>query len=128
MAEVLAVALGGAFGSVLRYGTSQWILTIVGRGFPWGTLFVNVLGSLAIGLLFAFFASRPGAPAWRAFLLVGVLGGFTTFSTFSIETALLLERGEAGKALANVLASVLACVGAAYSGYVIARLWLNQGT
>jgi CrcB protein len=126
--EVFAVALGGALGSVLRYWSNQWVYLIAGRGFPWGTLFVNVLGSLLIGLLFAFFAGRPAPPIWRAFLLIGVLGGFTTFSTFSIETALLLERGETGRALANALGSVIACVGAAYSGYVLARLWLNQGT
>lgn len=126
--EILAVAIGGAAGSVLRYWASNAVYLLTGRMFPYGTLAVNVLGSLIMGALYLLFAERQLPPEWRVVCLVGFLGGFTTFSAFSIETVLLLERGEPGKALANVLLSVFVCVGFAFLGYAGARLWLNQGT
>lgn len=122
MSQVIAIAVGGAFGSVLRYGLSTWVHTLVGRGFPYGTLAVNVLGCLAMGILFVLLVERMGESAvWRAGLLIGVLGGFTTFSTFSIETFNLIEQGAMAKAAANMAASLVLCVGATWLGVILAR-------
>ena len=94
----------------------------MGAAFPYGTLVVNVIGSLLMGFLYIWLIERMAAgPALRAFLMVGVLGAFTTFSTFSIETLNLLESGQAGRALINVLASVLVCISAAAIGVLAAR-------
>ena len=122
MSQVIAIAVGGAFGSVLRYGLSTWVHTLVGRGFPYGTLAVNVLGCLVMGFLFVLLVERMGESAlWRAGLLIGVLGGFTTFSTFSIETFNLVEQGAMAKAAANMAASLVLCVGATWLGVILAR-------
>jgi CrcB protein len=117
------VALGGALGSVARYacsiGTARWL----GTAFPWGTLFVNVAGSFAIGLLAALVAA-DGRPALgvdaRAFMLIGILGGFTTFSSFSLETLSLARAGALGAAATNVGLSVLACLAAVWLGFFVA--------
>ncbi|HCU53275.1 MAG TPA: fluoride efflux transporter CrcB [Gammaproteobacteria bacterium] len=122
MSQVIAIAAGGALGSVLRYGLSNWVYSLAGRGFPYGTLVVNVLGSLAMGILFVLMVERMGtSAAWRAGLLIGVLGGFTTFSTFSIETFNLIEQGAMAKAAANMLASLILCVSATWFGVILAR-------
>lgn len=122
MVQAVAVAAGGALGAVLRFWLSTAVYAWLGRGFPYGTLVVNVLGSFLMGLLFVLTIERLAITAeWRAFLLVGVLGAFTTFSTFSIETLNLLEQADFAKAIVNMLASVLACVGAAYVGVLLAR-------
>ena len=122
MSQVIAIAVGGAFGSVLRYGLSTWVHTLVGRSFPFGTLAVNVLGCLAMGILFVLLVERMGESAvWRAGLLIGVLGGFTTFSSFSIETFNLIEQGAMAKAAGNIAASLVLCVGATWLGVIIAR-------
>ncbi|HWR87775.1 MAG TPA: fluoride efflux transporter CrcB [Acidiferrobacterales bacterium] len=122
MSQVIAIAVGGAFGSVLRYGLSTWVHTLVGRGFPYGTLAVNVLGCLAMGILFVLLVERMGESAvWRAGLLIGVLGGFTTFSTFSLETFNLIEQGAMAKAAGNMAASLVLCVGATWLGVILAR-------
>jgi CrcB protein len=122
MSQVIAIAAGGALGSVLRYGLSNWVYSLAGRGFPYGTLVVNVLGSLAMGILFVLMVERMGTSAvWRAGLLIGVLGGFTTFSTFSIETFNLIEQGAMAKAAANMLASLILCVSATWFGVILAR-------
>jgi CrcB protein len=119
---ILAIAAGGAAGSVLRYGLSTWVHSWAGRGFPYGTLAVNVLGCLAMGALFVLFLERFADSAmWRAGLLIGVLGGFTTFSSFSIETFNLIEAGESVKALLNMAGSVVLCVGATWAGVLIGR-------
>lgn len=89
----LWVALGGAIGASTRFAAVQWAVADWGSSFPWGTLVVNVTGSLVIGILGALLAGRDVDPAWRLFLITGVLGGYTTFSAFSFETlALLLEQ------------------------------------
>jgi fluoride exporter len=111
---LLAIAAGGALGSVSRYLLSVGVHRLAGRGFPWGTLTVNVVGSLLIGLAFVWFTERSvDSPVWRAFLMIGLLGGFTTFSSFSLETLNLLQEGAAMRAIGNVLVSVsigiLAC-------------------
>ncbi len=121
--ELLAIAVGGAFGAVGRYLTSTATYAWLGQDFPYGTLLVNILGSLLMGFLFHMLVERMSAALeWRAALLVGFLGAFTTFSTFSVETLALIEEGRALAALANAGISVVACVGAAWMGFNIARL------
>ena len=122
MNQTLAIAAGGAIGAVLRFWMSNGVYMLLGRGFPYGTLAVNVLGSLLMGFLYIVMLERLSLGAeWRGFALVGILGAFTTFSTFSIETLTLLEQANYGKAVANMLLSVLACVAAAFVGVMIAR-------
>ena len=122
------VALGGALGSMARYGSSGLAVRWLGAGFPWGTLFVNVAGSFAIGLLTTLVAAdgRPllGNDA-RAFVIVGVLGGFTTFSSFSLETLNLARSGQLGAAGANVALSLVVCLVAAWLGFASTAL-LNR--
>ncbi|MEJ2362659.1 MAG: fluoride efflux transporter CrcB [Gammaproteobacteria bacterium] len=122
MQTLFFIALGGALGAVLRYGVSNGVHALVGRGFPFGTLTVNVLGSLLMGFLYIIMIERMSNNlGLRAMLIVGFLGAFTTFSTFSIETFNLLENGEAFKALTNILISVVLCLLAAWIGVVIGR-------
>jgi len=122
MNQILAIAIGGASGALLRFWVASWAYAQWGRGFPIGTLLVNVSGSLAMGLLYVWLVERSAlSPEWRAALLVGLLGAFTTFSTFSIETLNLIEGGELLKAAANVLFSVLLCLIAAWLGMVMGR-------
>lgn len=122
MTQTLAIAAGGAIGALLRFWMSSGVYALLGRGFPYGTLAVNVLGSLLMGYLYIVTIERLALAAeWRAFLLIGLLGAFTTFSTFSIETLNLLQQADYAKAVANMLISVFACVGAAYLGVVLAR-------
>lgn len=120
--QTLAIAAGGALGAIMRFWVSNGVYALLGRGFPYGTLVVNVVGSLMMGILFILMLERAVAAAeLRGLLLVGFLGAFTTFSTFSIETLNLIEQTEYLKALANVLISVVACVGAAAIGVILAR-------
>lgn len=122
MAETWAIAVGGAAGSVLRYWLSTGVYGVLGRSFPYGTLVVNVLGCLAMGALYVWLVERTGAEAyWRAGLLVGLLGGFTTFSAFSIETVSLIEAGEPARAAANVVSSVTLCLVATGLGVAVGR-------
>lgn len=122
MNQLLAIAAGGALGAVFRYGMSNGIYQWLGRDFPWGTLAVNMLGSLLMGFLYVMLFERLAASAeLRAFLLIGVLGAFTTFSTFSIETLLLVENGQLLRAVMNMLSSVVVCVAAAWLGIIVAR-------
>jgi CrcB protein len=122
MTRVLAIAAGGAVGSVLRYWMSAWVHSLVGRGFPYGTLAVNVLGCLLMGFLFALLVERLSTDsAVRAGILIGVLGGFTTFSSFSIETFNLLEEGLWLKAGINAGASLVLCLAATWIGVITAR-------
>jgi len=120
--QALAIAAGGAVGALLRFWMSNGIYSLVGRTFPYGTLAVNVLGSLLMGLLYVLLVDKLVLGAhWRAALLVGLLGAFTTFSTFSIETLNLIEEGELVRALLNVLLSVVLCLGAAWFGILVGR-------
>jgi len=122
--QTLWVALGGAIGSLSRFWLSGIIARGFGETFPWGTLVVNVTGSLTIG----FFASISGAdgrllvpPAFRQFFMIGVCGGYTTFSSFSLQTLNLLEDGEWLQAGANILLSVALCLIAVWLGHVCAQ-------
>lgn len=120
--QTLAIAAGGAIGALLRFWMSSGIYAWLGRGFPYGTLAVNVVGSLLMGFLYIVMIERVALGAeWRAFTLVGLLGAFTTFSTFSIETLNLVQQADYAKALINMVASVVACVLAAFVGVILAR-------
>ena len=122
MNQALAIAAGGAIGALLRFWMSNGVYVLLGRGFPYGTLAVNVLGSLVMGFLYIVMLERLSLGAeWRGFALVGLLGAFTTFSAFSMETLTLLEQADYGKAITNMLLSVVACVAAAYIGVLMAR-------
>jgi CrcB protein len=122
MNQVLAIAAGGAVGSVLRFWMSTWVHSFAGRSFPYGTLTVNVVGCLAMGFLFVLFIDRlSDNNVLRAGILIGVLGGFTTFSSFSIETLNLIEQGAWFKAAANMTGSLLLCVGATWIGVILGR-------
>lgn len=122
MIRVLAIAAGGALGSVLRYWASTGVHALFGRGFPYGTLFVNVLGSLLMGFLFVFFVDRLSNDAvLRGAVLIGALGGFTTFSTFSIETWNLIEEGALLRAGLNAGLSLTLCILAVWIGVLLAR-------
>ncbi|TPW11378.1 MAG: CrcB protein [Halothiobacillaceae bacterium] len=120
--QLIAIALGGAFGSVARFGMSNAVYGLLGRGFPYGTLAVNLLGSLVIGFLYVILVERSAlGPEWRALLIVGFLGGFTTFSSFSMETVTLLEEQAYLKAVLNVVGSVVLCLAATVVGLIVAR-------
>ena len=120
--QTLAIAGGGAIGALLRFWMSTGIHNLLGRGFPYGTLAVNVVGSLLMGFLYVMLIDKlPLGPAWRAALLVGLLGAFTTFSTFSIETLNLMEEGELIKAFLNIMLSVVLCLMAAWVGVLAGR-------
>ncbi|MEH2513220.1 CrcB protein [Nitrobacteraceae bacterium AZCC 1564] len=119
---ILAVAAGGATGSVLRYLVSIGSGKLFGSDFPWGTLIINVTGSFLIGTLVGLFATKWDLPqAARIFLLIGVCGGYTTFSTFSLDAWYLVERGESFSAVAYMIASVVLSVGALVAALHIVR-------
>jgi len=120
--QVVAIAAGGALGALLRFWVSNGIYALLGRNFPYGTLAVNVLGSLLMGFLYVLLVDKLAiGPQWRAAILVGLLGAFTTFSTFSMETLNLIEAGEVVKALLNVLLSVSLCLLATWFGVLVGR-------
>lgn len=126
MTHLLIVAVGGAIGAAFRHLAGHAALRILGPGFPWGTLFVNVLGSLIMGLFIAWLARRTGGSSneLRLFFATGVLGGFTTFSAFSLDVASMLERGEMAASMGYVLASVIVSVFALFIGLWFGRAFL----
>lgn len=121
MLQLLAIAFGGAIGSLARFWLATGIYTWLGRDFPWGTLAVNLLGSFLIGFLAFFWAERVLAVEWRAAIFMGFLGAFTTFSTFSLETITLLQVGEINRAFLNIIISVICCLLATYLGMILAK-------
>lgn len=124
MNELAAVALGGACGAALRYWLGQRVENWLQQPFPSGTLTVNVIGSLLIGVLFVLALERGQWPAvWRVAIITGLLGGFTTFSAFSLDALLLLQQGRPLTALAYVGVSVAGCLLAAALGMLLARFF-----
>ena len=122
MLHLVAIAGGGAVGALLRFWVSSGVYGLLGRGFPWGTLVVNVVGSSLMGFLFVLFLERSTVSGeLRAGILVGLLGAFTTFSTFSIETLTLIEQADYAKALLNAVLSVVMCVIACWAGLALGR-------
>ncbi|WP_418595164.1 fluoride efflux transporter CrcB [Ponticoccus sp. (in: a-proteobacteria)] len=120
MTPVLQVAIGGALGASARYMTGVAMARLMGKGFPWGTLTVNVVGSFAMGALVVLLA-HLGGNRWAPLLMTGVLGGFTTFSAFSLDVVTLYERGQTGAAAGYVAVSVLASIAALFAGMSLAR-------
>jgi len=119
---IIAVALGGAIGSVTRYGVGIGSGKLFGLAFPWGTLIINIVGSFLIGAFAESFALRWDAPqAVRMFLTVGICGGFTTFSTFSLDAYVLLERAEWWQAAAYMIGSVVLSIGGLVAGLHLMR-------
>ncbi|MGH7814563.1 MAG: fluoride efflux transporter CrcB [Candidatus Binataceae bacterium] len=129
MLSYLAIAIGSAIGGMARYFFSGVIMNLAGVGFPYGTLFVNVTGAMIIGFIAT--ATGPdgrliaGTHA-RQFLMVGICGGYTTFSSFSLETLNLMRDGEMIPAAANAIASVILCLAAVWIGHIAATV-LNRG-
>jgi len=119
----LIVFVGGGIGAALRYWMTGGAYRVLGVAFPYGTLLVNVLGSVLIGFCMAFFDERfVVQPALRLFLTIGVLGGFTTFSTFSYETIALLQEGSWSLGILNILGSVFTCLAGCWIGGVLGRI------
>lgn len=125
MLSYLAVMGGGALGVGARLALSNWVASRFGEWFPWGTLLVNVSGCLIIGI-FAGLSGPDGPwllPPWvRQCIMIGILGGFTTYSSFSLQTLLLLQDGQFLPALANIFGTLLLCLGATWGGLLLSQL------
>jgi fluoride exporter len=118
----LIVFIGGGIGAALRHGVNLAMARWLGTAFPFATLTENVTGSLVMGLLVGYFAFHGGVPQhWRLFVTTGILGGYTTFSAFSLDTALLYERGEFGLAALYVILSVALTIGGLFAGLALVR-------
>ena len=122
MKMILAVALGGALGAVARYKTIGWVTALAGHGFPWGTVVVNVVGSFLMGTLVELGAQKLNlSQEMRAFLAVGVLGAFTTFSTFALDVATLWQRGELLATALYIAGSTALSILALFAGLAAVR-------
>ena len=121
------VALGGALGALARYGISGWVYDRMGENFPWGTLAVNLVGCLALGLVIRWLQVSAVAPEVRPFLTIGVLGAFTTFSTFSYETVALLQEGQWLRAGLYMGGSVVLGLIAMVAGMALATAFARVG-
>lgn len=122
MGTVVAIALGGALGAVGRYALSSQITHWIGPGFPWGILLVNLVGCFVMGVIAELGAlSLNLSPEMRAFLTTGILGGFTTFSAFALDSAVMIERGDWGATVLYVSASVLGSIAALFLGLLAVR-------
>ncbi|MDX1694253.1 MAG: fluoride efflux transporter CrcB [Ketobacteraceae bacterium] len=121
--QLMWVAIGGGCGAMARFALSAWVNSLSSSAFPWGTYVVNFLGSCLFGVLFVLvFANQPHREMLRLLLLVGFLGAFTTFSTFSFETVRLMESGYWWLAAGNIIASVASCIMGAWVGMGVARM------
>ena len=122
MQHLVLACVGGALGAGVRHLVNTAFLKALGAGFPWATFVINITGSLLMGLLAGSLALKAGvAPEWRVFLGTGILGGYTTFSAFSLDTAVLMERGEALAAFGYVAGSVGLSIAALFAGLALAR-------
>lgn len=121
MTKLLMIAAGGAVGAVLRYGVSGLAYRLGGPGFPWGTLAVNVLGSFVIGFLWALSERTPFPARWSPFVFVGLIGAFTTFSTYTLESFNLFRDGELRLGLLNLVGSNALGLLAVIAGFIVAR-------
>ena len=125
----LLVFIGGGIGSALRHGSALVAARWFGTGRPYGTLFVNIFGSFVMGLITEYWALKSGLPQpVRLFLTTGIIGGFTTFSTFSLDTAVLWERGQSLATLAYVLGSVVVSISALFAGLAVVRTLVIPAT
>lgn len=122
MRLLLLACAGGAIGAGLRHIINSGALRLLGLGFPWGTMIVNIVGSFLMGLLIEALALRSGSPEIRTFLATGVLGGLTTFSAFSLDFAVLLERGALFPAALYLVGSVAFAIGALFAGMAVGRM------
>ncbi|MCP8889144.1 fluoride efflux transporter CrcB [Sphingomonas faeni] len=121
MLPLLYVMVGGAVGSGARYLTGSAVTALLGPDYPFGTLAVNIVGGLLMGVLVGVLAQNSASETWRLLLAVGVLGGFTTFSAFSLEVVTMIERGAFGVAFGYVLVSVIGSVAALFAGLSAVR-------
>ena len=117
---LLYIALGGGLGAIARYVLGGWVQVATGATFPWGTLLINVSGSLLLGFLYVLLEGSPAAREWRAFVGIGFCGGYTTFSSFSLQTLNLVNDGEWLYAGANITLSVVLCLVAVWAGHLLA--------
>lgn len=118
----LMVFIGGGLGAMLRHGLNIASVRVLGNHFPYATFFINITGSIVMGLIAGYFAFKGDASQhWRLFLTTGILGGYTTFSTFSLDAALLYERGEVGLAVFYVIGSVVIAIAGLFAGLAFVR-------
>jgi CrcB protein len=122
LVSYLLVFFGGGLGAMLRHLINLTCARCIGTGFPYGTFIVNITGSTVMGLIAGYLAFKGEASQpWRLFVMTGILGGYTTFSAFSLDTALLYERGEFGLAAAYVLGSVVLSIAGLFAGLALVR-------
>ncbi len=125
MTKILLLAAGGAIGTLLRYALSGLTYKVLNGGFPWGTLFVNLAGSFAIGLLWGILEVETMSSNVRSFIFIGILGGFTTFSTYAFESFSLFRDGEAKLAIINLVASNVLGILLVFGGFLLSRYIVN---
>ncbi len=125
MIKYILLATGGAIGTILRYSMSGLTYRIVNGVFPWGTIFVNLTGSFAIGLLWGFFEIQNISSNMRSFIFIGILGGFTTFSTYALESLNLFRDGEIKLAMTNLLISNICGLLLVFAGFMLSRFIIN---
>ena len=123
--KFLLLAAGGAIGTLLRYAVSGYTYNLLVGVFPWGTLMVNLIGSLLIGFLWGLSEIQNIPPDVRTFIFIGILGGFTTFSTFTLESFNLFREGEARLALINILASNVLGIALVFAGFAMSKVMMN---